>query len=187
MSGLSLSLGIGVALILATATSVLAGALTPLVGAGAVFQLLVPGISLCYLMYLLRSAETGTGKVTALTFWGVLAVGAWWVAPPLTYYVLVHVAAIWLVRSLYFQSGLLPALLDLGLSAVAVCAFAWAAASTGSVFIATWFFFLVQAFFIVVPAASGDRTTHDAISGNESFERARRQADEALRILTRRS
>jgi hypothetical protein len=53
---------------------------------------------------------------------------------------------------------------------------------------ATWCLFLVQAMFITIPqsirgkssAASAEATP---VSGNESFEYARRQADEALRSL----
>jgi len=183
----SLGQGMIVALIFAFVASVIAGALMPLVGATAVLQLLVPGISLGYVIYLLKSARAAIGNVTTVALWSAVAFGAWWFAPPLPAYVLVHVGAIWLIRALYFYSSLLPVLVDLGLSAVAACALAWAAASTGSVFIATWFFFLVQAFFVVVPRAPGEHAKRGAVADNESFERARRQADEALRLLTRQS
>jgi hypothetical protein len=99
--------------------------------------------------------------------------------------VVLHVAAIWVVRSLYFHSSLLAALIDCGLSGLAACGLAWAAVQTGSVFVATWTFFLVQSFFVAVPPAPGRSAA--CPSRNESFARARRQADAALRVLARRS
>jgi hypothetical protein len=98
---------------------------------------------------------------------------------------LVHVAAIWLVRSMYFYSGVMPALMDLGLSTLSISATVWAISRSGSVFLATWCFFLVQALFVVIPPAVKRR--HDAQQNasvdSERFEHARRQADQALRQL----
>jgi hypothetical protein len=125
--------------------------------------------------------------VTALVFWTALAIASWWLAPPLPIYVLIHVGAIWLIRALYFHARPLPALLDLVLSGLAACALAWSTANTGSVFMATWFFFLVQAFFVVVPEHVGKPKSATTLNGNASFERARQRADEALRQLARRA
>ena len=67
---------------------------------------------------------------------------------PLAGYVLVHLGLVWLVRSLYYYSGLLPALADLG-SALLGAAFAvWAAQRSDSAWLALWCFFLVQAFHV---------------------------------------
>jgi hypothetical protein len=97
---------------------------------------------------------------------------------------MIHVGAIWLVRSLYFHSGVIPALMDLGLCALGICAAVWAVDRSGSVFLATWCFFLVQASFVAIPSTV--RTRHagqDGTADAGDFERARRQADEALRQL----
>jgi hypothetical protein len=98
---------------------------------------------------------------------------------------LIHVAAVWLVRSLYFYSGVMPALMDLGLSTLSVSATIWAITRSGSVFLATWCFFLVQALFVTIPPAIKKTKTpqRNAVAENENFERARRQADQALRQL----
>ena len=183
----SLAQGIFTALVLAFVVSVASAALSPLVASGVLPFILVPGASLCYLVYLLRAAGSGTGRVTALVSWAALAIASWWLAPPLPVYVMTHVAAIWLIRALYFHARPLPALLDLGLSGLAACALAWSTANTGSVFMATWFFFLVQAFFVVVPAQVGRQKSATTLNGNASFERARQRADEALRTLARRA
>jgi hypothetical protein len=122
-------------------------------------------------------------RITTISLWSALAVVTWWISPPLPLYVLIHVGAIWLVRSLYFYAGALPALFDLGLSALSISAFIWAVSRTGSVFLATWCFFLVQALFVVIPATLKKRPREIKAADNGSFERASRQADKALRLL----
>ncbi|NNE36455.1 MAG: hypothetical protein HKN13_14565 [Rhodothermales bacterium] len=177
--------GVVVAAVLAFAASVVIGALTPFVGVGSIVRLVIPATSLAYVMYLLRSSTERVGRLTTLSLWSALAITVWWIGPPLPFYVLVHVGAVWLVRSLYFYSGIFPALMDLGLSAMSVTAFIWAASRTGSVFLAAWSFFLVQALFVVIPATISRKreSTKAQVTDNESFDRARRQADQALQQL----
>ena len=93
--------------------------------------------------------------------------------------------AIWLVRSLYFYSGVLPALMDLGLSALSISASVWAITRSGSVFLAIWTFFLVQALFVTIPPTvqGKSKPERNSAAENENFTRARRQADAALRQL----
>jgi hypothetical protein len=86
----------------------------------------------------------------------------WWTAPPLPLYLLIHVAAIWLLRSLYF-----------------------AITRSGSMFLATWCFFLVQALFVAIPPRIKrvNKYRRDTPAESQPFETARRQADQALRQL----
>ena len=175
-----------VAAVLAFIASAFIATFTPFVGVGDVIRIAIPAVSLAYLLYLLRSARVRIGHATTLASWTAIAIATWWIAPPLPFYVLIHVGLIWLVRSLYFYAGLVPALLDLGLSLISVSAFVWAASRTGSVFLATWSLFLVQALFVAIPATIRGRTHHSARPGNETFERAHRQADAALRQLMSR-
>ncbi len=114
-----------------------------------------------------------------------MAAVTWCVAPPLPLYLMIHVCAVWLVRSLYFYSGVMPALMDLGLNALSFSAAVWALTRSGSVFLATWCFFLVQALFVVIPPTIKGKTQPERNSAldSENFERARRQADAALRQL----
>lgn len=177
--------GVLVAAVLGFFASAVVATLTPFVGLGAVLRLVIPALGLAYLLYLLSRSKERVGRVTTLSLWGVLAAITWWVAPPLPFYLLIHVGAIWLVRSLYFYSGVVPALMDLGLGALSISATVWAVIQTGSVFLATWCFFLVQALFVVIPPAvkrTADRARNTVVE-NESFERARRQADQALTQL----
>jgi len=174
-----------VALALAFSASAIVATITPFVGFDHVVRLVIPALSFSYLLYLFRSNDERTGRLTTLSLWSVLAVVSWWFSPPLAFYVLIHVSAIWLVRSLYFYSGLFPALLDLGLNVLSVSGFVWAITRTGSVFLGIWCFFLIQALFVVIPASVARKKATKDIprSDNEKFDRARRQADEALQQL----
>jgi hypothetical protein len=53
------------------------------------------------------------------------------------------------------------------------------------VFLATWCFFLVQALFVAIPPTikSAQKTQRNTAADNENFERAKRNADQALRQL----
>ena len=127
--------GVIVAAVLGFFASAVVATLTPFVGMGAVLRLVIPALALAYLLYLFSRSQERVGRVTTLTVWGALAVLTWWLAPPLPLYLLIHVAAIWLVRSLYFYSGVMPALMDLGISAFSVSATVWSISRSGSVFL----------------------------------------------------
>ena len=177
--------GVVVAAVLAFFASAVVATLTPFVGLGGVLRLVIPGLALTYLLYLFSRSAERTGRVTTLSLWSALAVITWWFAPPLPLYLLIHVGAVWLVRSLYFYSGLLPALLDLGLSGLSISAAVWAATRSGSVFLATWCFFLVQALFVTIPPTMQRKRREGRMTGgdNEAFDKAKQQADRALRQI----
>ncbi|MDX1404791.1 MAG: hypothetical protein R3192_09645 [Woeseiaceae bacterium] len=175
--------GVVVAAAFAFAASAAIAVLAPMLGFFAVLRLIVPALGLAYLLYLFSRNRERVGRVTTLILWSALAGVTWWLAPPLPLYLLIHVGAIWLVRSLYFYAGFLPALMDLGLSGLALAAAAWAFGESASVFLATWCFFLVQALFTTIPRSLQRKAGASRDTGNESFERARRQADRALAQL----
>lgn len=177
--------GVALAAVSGFVASALLATLTPFIGLGAVLRLVIPALGLGYLLYLFSRSNERLGRVTTLSIWIALTVITWWFAPPLPFYLLIHVTAIWLVRSLYFYSGVLPALMDLGISALSVSAAVWAITRSGSVFLATWCFFLVQALFVVIPPSIKGKAddSGDPAHDNRNFEHARRQADQALRQL----
>lgn len=176
--------GVIAAAMLAFLATVLVVALSPFLGLGGVIRLAAPLLGLAYLLYLFRSTGASTGRVVTLSAWCLLSLAAWWFVPSLAFYLLLHAGALWLVRSLYAYSGFIPALIDLALSAFAVATFAWAFMRTGSVFLATWCFFLVQALWAFIPEniRKADRRP-ESTAHQDGFERARRQADAALRQL----
>lgn len=174
-----------VAAVLGFFASAVVATLTPFIGLGAVIRVAIPALGLAYLLYLFSRSKERVGRVTTISLWSALAAITWWVAPPLPLYLLIHVGAIWLVRSLYFYAGILPALMDLGLSTLSVSATVWAITRSGSVFLATWCFFLVQALFVIIPpTVKGKKNAaRNLVANNDNFEQARRQADQALRQL----
>ena len=177
--------GVIVAAVLGFFASAIVATLTPFVGLGAVVRLMIPLLGLAYLLYLLNRSSERLGRVTTLTLWTAMSAVAWWVAPPLPLYLMIHVGAVWLIRSMYFYSGVMPALMDLGLNALSVSAAVWAITRSGSVFLATWCFFLVQALFVAIPPAVQRKAKleQNTPADSKNFERARRQADAALRQL----
>ena len=174
-----------VAAVLGFFASAFVAVLLPFVGIGAVTRLMIPGLALAYLLYLFSRNRERTGRVTTLVLWVAMTLATWWFAPTLPLYLLIHIAAIWLVRSLYFYSGIFPALMDLGLNALSAVAAIWAISRTGSVFLATWCFFLVSALFVAIPKTvqAKPKPQQNVPADNEKFDRARRQADQALRQL----
>ena len=183
MKGPTFLNGVFVALVLAFVASAVIATLVPFVGVGSVVRALIPVVTLAYILYLMRASHERLGNIATISVWSVLAVATWWIAPPLPMYVLIHVGSIWLVRSLYFYSGVVPALADIVLSALAIAGFVWAISRTGSVFIATWAFFLIQSLFVAIPRSTKGRRDTSATVGNGKFEQARRQADRALQAL----
>jgi hypothetical protein len=182
--------GVIVAAVLGFFASAIVATLVPFMGLGIVVRLLIPLLGLAYLLYLLNQSTEKLGRVTTLTLWAVMTAVAWWVAPPLPLYLMIHVCAVWLVRSLYFYSGVLPALIDLGLNALSVSAAVWAITRSDSVFLATWCFFLVQALFVAIPPAvqRKAKVNQNTLADSKNFESAKRQADAALhQLFTKRT
>lgn len=175
--------GVVVAALLAGLSSVLVGGLLPFISAGSVFRLVIPVLGFAYVGYLLSRSPHALGRVTTMTTWFVIAGTTWWLAPPVMLYLMIHVGLIWLVRVLYFYSGMIPAFMDLGLSALSVSALIWSVTRSGSVLLATWCFFLVQALFVAIPKTIAREAAVDSTHSNDRFDRAHRQADAALRQL----
>lgn len=177
--------GVLVAALLAAASGVAGAVLAPLFGLAVVVRLLIPALGLAYFLYLLGRSGERTGRLTVLAAWAVLAALSAWFAPPLPLYLAMHAGALWLLRSLYFYSGVLPALMDLGLTAASIAVTAWAATQSGSLSLTTWCFFLVQALFVAIPPAvrRGNPAASAPPVPNEDFVRARRRAEAALQQL----
>ncbi len=186
MKPLSFYSGIGVAFGLGLAGSILYSALTPLLGGAPALRMLIALLGLCYLIYLLRHNAERSGRVTAMFVWLVVAGASWLYAPSLTLYCLIHTGLIWLLRCFYFYHGVMPALLDLGLSAFGLAAALWAITWSGSVFLAIWCFFLVQSLFVSIPRSLHRRTDvgQTKTARDERFQRAYRDAENAIRRIT---
>ena len=109
--------------------------LLPFVGFGSVIRLVIPALAFAYVVYLVRGSDESVGRITTLAVWIAVAFVTWWYSPALPIYLLTHVVLIWLVRSLYYYSSFIPALMDAGLSALSIAVMTWAATRSGSVFL----------------------------------------------------
>jgi len=177
--------GVGVALVTSLLGSMLFSVVTPELNSGSVLQLLIAGFSFSYLIYLLRRSPERVGRVTVVLLWSVAASGIWLLGASLLLTLLLHTLLIWLVRSLYFYSSLFSALADLGLSGLAIIAALWATLQSGSLLLAIWCFFLVQALFVVIPKSLPRRATESNICDHDDrFQQAQRTAEAALRKLS---
>jgi hypothetical protein len=172
--GLGLSLG-GAALLAAVA---------PFAGYGTALRGVIALLGLAYVLYLVGKSGERVGRMTTIVAWLAAAVVVWLAGLPLVAYVLVHVGLVWLARSLYYYSGVLPALADLGLTLLG-CAFAvWAAQRSGAAWLALWCFFLAQALFVLIPQSLAGRASEPADAADLSFNRAHRAAEAAVRRLS---
>ena len=177
--------GIGLALVLACAGAALFASVSPFASAAALLRLIITGLGLAYVIYLLAASTVRTGRIATFVLWLIAAVAVAYLAPGLPAFLLAHVLLLWLVRSLYYRHGLLPALLDAGLSIGALVAAVWAAMSTGSLFLALWCFFLVQALFVAIPdRISTGRKSSPPIMAGDDFDKAYRSAEAAVRRLS---
>ena len=175
---------LGAALALSLCGAAVLAALAPLTGAGTALRFGIALLGLAYVLFRVATSGERVGRVTTIALWTVAASFAWFMGLPLVAYVLVHVALIWLVRSLYCYSGVLPALADLGLSLLGAAFAVWAAQRSGSAWLAFWCFFLVQAFHVLIPPALGATAGDAADAADDAFARAQRAAEAAIRRLS---
>ena len=148
----------------------------------ALLAALAPWLGLAYVLYAIGRSGERVGRITTLVCWLVVACGAWLAGLPLVAYVLVHLGAVWLVRSLYYYSGLMPALADLGVTLLGAAFAVSAAQRADSAWLAFWCFFLVQAFHVSIPASLTRGSAPEA--PDDAFARAHRAAEAAVRRLS---
>jgi hypothetical protein len=167
----------------AAAASLILGAI---VTHATLFNLVLCGSTLIYLIYLLKRSKAKVGRIVVIAGWAAASLGCWLLDIPLFTQVLIQAGIIWLVRSLYFHRSILTAALDFGLVSAGLAASAWAMVNTGSLGGALWSFFLLQALFCWIPDLArkqpGDiyHQQHD----QSSFQSAHRVALDAVRKLT---
>jgi hypothetical protein len=181
---ISLGSGLGAALALSLSGAALLAAVGPPLGVGTALRLVIALLAFGYVLYLMAASGERVGRITTVVLWASIAGGTWLLGLPFGGYVLVHVGLIWLVRSLYCYSGVLPALVDLALSAVGVAFAVWAATRSHSAALAFWCFFLVQAFHVSIPAALAGRAKSRTADEGRAFDRAHRAAEAAVRRLS---
>jgi len=175
---------LGAALVFSIGGAAVLAALGPLVGTGTALRIVIALLGLAYVLYLVARSGERVGRITTIAVWIAGACIAWFAGLPFVAYALVHLGLVWLVRSLYYYSGLLPALADFGLCLLGAAFAAWAAQRSGSAWLAFWCFFLAQAFHLLIPASLNERSGNATDATDDAFTRAHRAAESAVRRLS---
>jgi hypothetical protein len=178
--------GIVVAIV-ASITGGILIALLPIVSSQyTTIRILLSVLAIGYMLYLMKRSTERTGRVVMVAIWLIVTLGSLLLGTSVIGFALIQVTSIWIVRSLYFQSSPLPALLDLGLVAFGLVASAWAILQTGSVMTAIWCFFLSQSLFVLIPGFSRNRDAQNCFKPVEQdrFNSAHRVALDAVRKLS---
>lgn len=178
--------GVIVALVISLYAAAISLVLGGVIAYTTLFNMVLCGSSLIYLIYLLKRSKAKVGRVVVIASWAVTSLGCWFFEIPLFTQVLIQAGLIWLVRALYFHSSIFAATLDGALVSFGLAASAWAMLNTGSLAGALWTFFLVQALFCWIPNLN--RKQSSGIDHNQSdqsqFQSAHRVALDAVRKLT---
>jgi hypothetical protein len=180
----SLGAGFAAAFVLSACAAAVLAALTPWLGSGTALRLGVAALGFTYVLYLIARSGERVGRLTTLAGWLAVASIVWLAGLPLAGYVLAHLGLVWLVRSLYYYSGLVPALADLGVTALGAAFGAWAAQRSESAWLALWCFFFVQAFHVAIPTSLASRAAAAERPADDVFARAHRTAEAAVRRLS---
>ena len=170
--------GVAFAFVLALAGGALLAGMSFLMPPLSALKLVISLLMSVYVLYLLRASDERTGRAVVGLIWCIGTLLAWWMLPTLALFAGAHVAAAWLVRSLYFHQSVLVAIADLGLCILGASAALWAFGQTGSAALSIWCFFLVQALFVAIPTF--ENAPHDV----DAFIQARRAAEDAVRRLS---
>ena len=147
-------------------------------------RVLISMAGLGYLLYLFSRCHQKVGRMSALSVYAAMVMVSWLLMPPLPWVVIVHLVLIWLIRSLYFYSSVLSALLDLGLMAVSLLCAMGAYLYSGSLFLGLWCLFLIQAMFSWIPPnwRTPSKRPQPGVE-NERFDIAYLTAQRAVRKL----
>ena len=161
-------------------------ALTFLFSEDCAIRLLTSGLAIAYILYLLINSQECTGRITVLVAGFILLVMLWILYPPLFLFLVLHVLAIWLIRSLYCYASVFSSLADLGLNALSIASAFWALHHNGSLFLTFWCFFLVQALFVYIPTGIKRPNLDKAVipDSESDFKRAYQTAEATVRKLS---
>jgi hypothetical protein len=178
--------GVVIALLASVIGSIGFFALTVLFSEDCSIRLLTSGLAIVYSLYLLSRSQERTGRITVMLSWFILLAMLWLFYIPLALFLMLHVLAIWLIRSLYCYASLFSSLADLGLNAFSLSSAFWALHHTGSLFLTFWCFFLVQALFVYIPTGiKRPNPDKESIVDSEStFNHVYQTAEAAVRKLS---
>jgi hypothetical protein len=178
--------GIIVALVISLIISPLGFMLRLWLGGGMGGKAWIVMIAYAYIVYLLMQSPRPVGRtllagLSALALLGSLALETRWI-------VLAAMTLIAGIRACAYSQGLLSAFLH---GSLCLCGFGtalWAYWQSGSLLLATWSFFLLQALFVWIPSRlrSPASASQEEVDGEDGFRKAHQAAQQALaRLHTR--
>jgi len=126
-------------------------------------------LTLVYVLFLLWRSPSRSGKVLSVASVGVFTLAVWLLPISMGVFLLAHAGFITLMRSLHYYRGVFPAILDGGLSLLAVMALLWAFYTSGSTLMGIWTYFLVHSLFVLIPR-SMKQLSRDAQSARDAFD-----------------
>jgi len=173
--------GATLALLLATGSAAVYFTFAPVFGNAPMLKLIIAAVAGLYVVYLLGRSGEKTGRVTVAVAWLLGAAVTDAFVPGLLLFSAAHLGMIWLIRSLYFHTSWLGALIDMSLCGAGLLAAVAAAKHSHSVFLCVWTFFLIQALFGAIPSIRPQQPSEHR--GEDQFNRARRGAEAALRRI----
>lgn len=176
--------GISIAALISLAAAATTLLLGGVILSGLLFELLLYGGALGYLLYLLKRSRARVGRIVVISGWAAICLACWFFDVALLQQVLIQAGLIWLVRSLYFHNSIWGAAVDFGLVSAGLAAASWALFNTDSLVAALWSFFLVQALFCWLPQSRHAQRDDDNIAAAPSFQSAHRVAIDAVRKLS---
>lgn len=186
MKTVSISDGVAVAIVLASGGALLARAAGIWIPAGSTAGLVFSVCASAYVVWLLLRSRRTDGRVIAVSVWIMVVVLMYPAGVSTALKLVVMLILLWLLRSLYFHTTMSIVLADLMLVVAGTLLMLWAYSQTGSLLVALWCFFLLQAFFALL--LKPDRT-HACAPGEDEyrqrdFQRAHSAAVGAIRKLS---
>jgi hypothetical protein len=131
-----------------------------------------------YCAYLMHRSTVKTGHVVVPAIWLVTTVCLFSFVSPAAM-IAVQTAFIWIIRSLYFHSGILASGADALLSVCALGIGTWALQNSNW-FLAFWSFFLIQSLAVWIPQLRRS----SSLDAEQKFSTAAAHAHDALRRIT---
>ena len=177
--------GVAIALVSSIAVAAIFFTMSSLFLSDDLFRLLIAGVSFFYILYLFLRSKERTGRITVISIWFVLTIASLIFVPSLILYICIQLLMIWILRSLYFYNSIFSALTDLALTAMSLIVAIWALSVSGSVFLAFWCFFLMQALFVFIPKYFIAKEKVESIHrpADDKFEHAYHVAEVAVSKL----
>ena len=175
----------GTAILISVVGAILFSVLSSLFSGGLVLRLLTSVLAFAYIIYLLVRSTERNGRISVIVIWLLFAPANLLLVDSLLMYLSLHIAAIWLIRSLYYYNSLFSSMTDLVLTVFSLVAAIFAWHSSHSLLLALWCFFLLQALFSFIPPqlARSEPGANDP-SAADAFNHAYKSAQAAVHKLT---